>query len=153
MELTWTDADFGDVAAIVDLLTDDGLGTAREGDDLAHYEAAFRLMADEAANHLIVGRRADRIVATYHITFIRGLSRTATRRAQIEGVRVASALRGQGIGGALMRDAEGRARAAGCGLLQFTSDARRDRAHAFYADLGFVPSHVGFKKLLTADTP
>ena len=45
-----------------------------------------------------------------------------------------------------MGDAETRARAAGCALLQLTSNATRDRALAFYTRLGFTPSHIGFKR-------
>ncbi len=112
----------------------------------ATYRAAFDAMQAEAANHLIVGERNGRVVATYQITFISGLSLRATRRAQIESVRVASDLRGQRIGEALFADAEARARAAGCGLIQLTTNATRDRARAFYERLGFTPSHIGYKR-------
>ncbi len=57
-------------------------------------------------------------------------------------------MRGQGIGTQLMEEAERRARAAGCTLLQLTTNASRDRAQSFYEGLGFLPTHVGYKKLL-----
>lgn len=40
------------------------------------------------------------------------------------------------------------ARKAGCFRLQLTSNKARTRAHAFYARLGFVASHEGFKLFL-----
>jgi GNAT superfamily N-acetyltransferase len=48
----------------------------------------------------------------------------------------------------LLADAEARARAAGCTLLQLTSNATRQDALRFYEAQGFVASHVGFKKAL-----
>ena len=53
----------------------------------------------------------------------------------------------QGIGAALMADAEARARAGGAGLLQFTTNRQRDRAQAFYRRMGFVDSHIGFSHM------
>ena len=137
-----------DVAAVVALLADDALGRTREGADLAPYLAAFDAMTAEGANLLIVGEDGGRVAACYQITFITGLSLKATRRAQIEGVRVAPDLRGRGHGAALIADAEARARDAGCALLQFTTNAARRDAHRFYERLGFTPSHIGYKKAL-----
>ncbi|MDP2084285.1 MAG: GNAT family N-acetyltransferase [Gemmobacter sp.] len=144
----WRLATRGDVAAVVALLADDALGTTRESADLAPYLAAYDAMQDEAGNQLIVGEADGRVVATYQLTFISGLSLKATRRAQVESVRVAADLRSRGIGAALMADAEARARAAGCGLIQLTTNRDRAQAHAFYVREGYQPSHVGFKKPL-----
>ena len=146
MTIEWRLAVRADVPAVLALLRDDQLGAGREQGDLARYHAAFDTMQSEGANHLIVGLRDDVVIATYQITFISGLSLRAARRAQVESVRVSSELRGHGIGAALMGDAETRARAAGCALLQLTSNATRDRALAFYTRLGFTPSHIGFKR-------
>ncbi|KRS13128.1 acetyltransferase [Roseovarius atlanticus] len=135
-----------DVAAVVALLSDDMLGQGREGADLAHYEAAFARMQSEGNNQLIVGEDdAGRIVASYQITFISGLSLRAARRAQVESVRVAGHLRGQGVGEAMFEDAKARARAAGCTLMQLTMNTGRKDANRFYERLGFVASHTGFK--------
>ena len=145
---TFRIADRSDVGAVVALLADDALGKAREQPDLAPYLAAYDAMQAEGANHLIVGTIGRDIVACYQITFISGLSLSAARRAQIEGVRVAASHRGQNIGTALIRDAEARARAAGCTLLQFTTNRARSDAHRFYDRLGFTASHIGYKKSL-----
>jgi GNAT superfamily N-acetyltransferase len=138
-----------DVAAVVALLADDDLGATRETGALSGYLAAYDAMRAEGTNHLIVGERAGKIAATYQITFITGLSLRATRRAQLESVRVRADLRGQGIGAALIADAEARARGAGCALIQLTSNATRDRARRFYERLGFTASHIGFKRDLS----
>lgn len=144
----WRHATAKDIPAVMALLADDKLGATRESADPAAYIAAFKAMQDEGANHLIVGTRDDQVVACYQITFISGLSLTATRRAQIEGVRVCHSLRGQGVGAALMQDAEARAHAAGCRLVQLTSNATRADVHRFYTGQGYQPSHIGFKKPL-----
>ena len=135
-----------DVADVVALLRDDALGAGRETATQDDYLAAFDRMQAEGANHLIVGEIDGRVVATYQITFISGLSLRAARRAQIESVRVEADLRGQKIGEALFADAETRARAADCRLMQLTTNASRDRAQAFYDRLGFTASHVGYKR-------
>ena len=137
-----------DVPAIITLLADDVLGQARESADPAPYLAAFDAMQAEGGNALIVGEQDGRVVATYQLTLISGLSLSAARRAQVEAVRVDASLRGQGAGAALMADAEARARAGGATLIQLTSNASRKDAHRFYERLGYAPRHLGFKKPL-----
>jgi ribosomal protein S18 acetylase RimI-like enzyme len=58
---------------------------------------------------------------------------------------VASGLRGQGIGEALVREAIERARRHGCRIVQLTTDRSRADAHRFYERLGFEATHVGMK--------
>ena len=146
--MRWRPATRADVPQVVGLLADDDLGARREVADIAPYLAAFDAMQAEGNNTLIVGEQDGAIVATYQLTFISGLSLRAARRAQVESVRVAAALRSTGIGALLMADAEARARAAGCRLIQLTTNRDRLRAHAFYERLGYAPSHIGFKKPL-----
>jgi GNAT superfamily N-acetyltransferase len=138
-----------DVPAVVALLTEDALGASREGQELEPYLLAFDRMLAEAGNTLIVGVREGRVIATYQLTFISGLSLRATRRAQVESVRVAADLRGQGIGAEMLADAEMRARAAGCRLMQLTMHQSRTDTARFYERLGFTPSHIGYKRELT----
>ncbi|MCC0065105.1 MAG: GNAT family N-acetyltransferase [Defluviimonas sp.] len=147
--IRFREASRADVPAVVALLADDALGTTREGTDLGAYLAAFDAMRAEGGNTLVVGADDGRIVATYQLTFISGLSLRASRRAQVESVRVATDRRGQGIGAAMFADAEARARAAGCRLMQLTMNASRSDARRFYERLGFTPSHIGFKRDLT----
>lgn len=61
---------------------------------------------------------------------------------------VAEAVRGGGIGAALVAAAERRLRERGCGLVEVTSNARRERAHAFYERLGYERTSFRFAKTL-----
>lgn len=151
MSVTFRHARRGDVAGIVAMLADDALGATREAvGDLEPYLAAFDRMQQSELNRVFVGEDVrGRLVATYQLAILDGLSHRAGRRAQIESVRVASDLRGQGIGHLLMADAEARAVEAGCAMMQLTTQNGRAQAHAFYEAQGYVGSHKGYKKTLT----
>ncbi len=152
MELSFREAREADLPAVIALLADDILGQGRE--DAATpldpaYLAAFREMQAQGGNRLILveaelgGTR--RIVGCLQFVVLPGVSLKGTRRAQVEGVRVASDLRGSGLGRRLFEHVIDLARAEGCGLLQLTADASRSETHRFYESLGFTASHLGFK--------
>jgi ribosomal protein S18 acetylase RimI-like enzyme len=61
---------------------------------------------------------------------------------------VAEGLRGQGLGTALVAEAEKRLAAKGCGLIEVTSNTRRLRAHAFYERQGYERTSYRFAKTL-----
>lgn len=137
-----------DVPAIVRLLADDVLGAQRERVEepvAPIYLRAFDEMAGQPGNELLVAVRDGEVIGCLQLVIIAGLSRAGMRRAQIEGVRVSSRHRGQQVGERLVTDAIARARAAGCGLVQLTSDATRIDARRFYERLGFETTHVGMK--------
>jgi GNAT superfamily N-acetyltransferase len=134
-----------DVPEIVALLADDAIGAGREGRADDAYYAAFELIAADQRNQLLVAEAGGRIVGTLQLTMIPGLSRHGMLRAQIEGVRVSSDQRGQGLGGRMIERAVEVARGQGCGLVQLTSDKRRPDAVRFYQSLGFTASHEGLK--------
>jgi len=145
------DAVEDDLAAIVGLLADDPIGATRERNDSPVPEAyvrALRAIEAQAGNQVVVAVDGGAVVGCLQLTLIPGLSRTGMTRAQIEGVRVDRAHRGAGVGEALIEYAVGRAKEAGCGLVQLTTDAARPDAHRFYARLGFEASHVGLKRAL-----
>ena len=137
-----------DLPAIVAMLADDHLGRERERPGDPAYLRAFRAMAAQGGNHLFVGVLDDAVAACAQLIFQPGLSRTGATRATIEGVRVASALRGRGLGGQMIRHCIGRARAGSAGLVQLTSDVSRTDAHRFYQRLGFDVTSVGMKLML-----
>ena len=147
-ELAFRFATQSDLAAIVALLMDDEVGESREqgGDVLApEYTKAFAQMQAMPGNRNLLAVQDGRIVGTLHLAYVPGLSRKGAKRAIVEAVRVASEMRGQNIGTALLKRAIAIARDDGCTLVQVTSDKRRKRAHLFYRRLGFEQSHEGFK--------
>lgn len=139
----------GDLPHILALLADDQLGATRESaDDLAPYERAFDAIDADPAHLLVVGELDGEVVATFQLSYLPGLSRKGSWRAQIEAVRVSGKLRGQGVGALMIEWAIGQARERGCSLVQLTTDKSRAAAHRFYERLGFVASHEGMKLTL-----
>lgn len=144
-------AGWDDLPAIVDLLNDDELGRLRNprfAEAEAEYRHAFAALVGQDDNNVVVAEIDGRIVGCYQLTFIRGLGHRGGERAQIESVRIASDLRGAGLGSELMRDAIERARRRGCFLVQLTTDQRREHTRRFYERLGFAASHHGMKLFL-----
>ncbi len=144
--IEFRDARAEDIPAIVRLLADDALGVKRESaTNLAPYQKAFAALTAQMGNAIIVGDDRGTVVACLQLMIVPGLSRMGATRAFIEGVRVAQSLRGKGVGETLVREAIERARAAGCRLVQLTSDNSRTDAHRFYERLGFKATHIGMK--------
>jgi GNAT superfamily N-acetyltransferase len=142
-----------ELPGIVRLLANDPLGAQRERFEEPlppAYADAFDAIMRQDGNQVLVAVAPgpgghDRVVGCLQLTFIPGLARLGTTRAQIEAVRVDQRHRGQGIGEALFRFAIDLAREAGCGLVQLTTDKSRPKAHRFYESLGFIASHEGMK--------
>jgi GNAT superfamily N-acetyltransferase len=142
------DATSADLPAIIALLADDETARAREDPSLPldpAYITAFHAIEADPDQHLIVAELHGEIVGTFQLSFLPGLSFRGAWRGQIEAVRIASPLRGGGLGARMIHWAIDRCRARDCKLVQLTSTSTRTRAHAFYARLGFVQSHVGMK--------
>lgn len=134
-----------DVSGIVQLLADDHIGAGRERDELDVYQTAFTAIDADPAHDLVVLDAGNSLAGTLQLTVIPGLSRGPTTRGQIEAVRIASSHRGQGLGERLLRWAFQRAEERGCGLVQLTTDRRREEARAFYERLGMTATHLGYK--------
>ncbi|MDF0695826.1 GNAT family N-acetyltransferase [Rhizobium sp. MC63] len=141
-----------DLAAIVRLLADDDLGSAREivSDPIdARYLSAFAAIEADANQMLAVASDADnQVVGCLQLSFIPGLSRTGMWRGQIESVRIARGLRGSGLGSEFIEWAIAQCAERGCGLVQLTTDKTRGDSIRFYEKLGFVASHEGLKRSL-----
>jgi GNAT superfamily N-acetyltransferase len=139
-----------DVPAIVELLADDPIGGTRESgpDGLRPYLEAFGAIDADPRQLLLVAEADGAVVATLQLSLLPGLARRGTLRAQLEAIRVHNRYRGGGLGRAMIGWAIEQARRRGCGLVQLTSDKQRTEAHRFYAELGFVASHEGFKLTL-----
>ncbi|SDK87567.1 GNAT family N-acetyltransferase [Streptomyces indicus] len=142
-----------DLPAVLALLADEDrvVDPASVVVDEAH-ERAFAAIEDDPRNEMLVlvddsdrGSGSGTIVGCAQLTYIPGLGQGGRERALVEAVRVRADRRGGGLGARLMELAVERARARGCGLMQLTSNKRRDAAHRFYERLGFTRSHEGFK--------
>ncbi len=137
-----------DLGMAVALLADDPLGREREnpGTQLhTCYSDAFAAIDRDPNQLLAVAERGGLVIGVLQVSFIPGLTRRGMWRGQIEGVRVAAAERGSGVGRAVLEWAVEECRRRGCGLVQLTSDKRRAAAHRFYEALGFQHTHQGYK--------
>lgn len=146
--LTIRDASLKDLGAVVAMLADDDKGRFREaaGDSLdPGYIDAFAAIEADPNQRLLVAEQDGTIVGTFQLSFLPGLSFKGAWRGQIEAVRVASHLRGQGVGRAMIEWAIERSRERGCRMVQLTTHKSRERAHSFYDRLGFERSHIGMK--------
>jgi GNAT superfamily N-acetyltransferase len=151
VDLVFRQATAADLPAMLRLLVDDAVAQARGGygaEVTPAVAAAFDDIARDPNNELWLGELGGEVVAMLQLTLIPGLSRGGMKRALVEAVRVRADLRSHGIGKSLMRQVEARAKAAGCGLVQLTTDRQRLDAHRFYERLGDLPSHIGMKKKL-----
>ena len=137
-----------DLPQVLQLLADDELGQLRETVQVAphdDYWRAFSAIDADPNQYMAVFEKDDNIIGCLQISFIPGLSRRGALRGQIESVRVAANVRGNGYGTLMMAWAIEKCREQGCSLVQLTSDKTRKDAQRFYQELGFVPSHEGFK--------
>jgi GNAT superfamily N-acetyltransferase len=152
IDLTYRLATEADLVGLVQLLADDELGATREQFSQplpAAYTRAFHALAADAQQELTVVEQAGELVATFQLSFIQYLTHLGGLRAQIEGVRVKAAYRGQGIGTRVFQYACQRASAKGAYVLQLTTDKQRPEAKQFYEAIGFINSHEGMKLPLT----
>lgn len=137
-----------DLPEIVRMLADDELGRKRERFENplpTCYYAAFEQINGNPTFELVVAEMEGRIVGTFQLIFIPSISFQGGLRAQVESVRVESALRGQGIGKRMMQWAIERARQRGAVVFQLTTHNTRTDAHRFYERLGFKGTHLGMK--------
>jgi GNAT superfamily N-acetyltransferase len=150
-DIVLRDARRDEVPVIVRLLADDHLGAGREvaAEPLPQgYYDAFDWIAADPSNRLLVAERDGDVVGTLQITFVRGLSKVGAWLMLIEAVRIASHLRGQGLGRRIVGAAIEIARAHGCRSVELASHKGRTDAQRFYEQLGFEKSHIGMKLAL-----
>jgi GNAT superfamily N-acetyltransferase len=151
MPLTFRSIRRDDVPLIVAMLADDPLGATRERfeDPLPDcYWRAFAAIERTPSVDILVAELDGAVVGCLQLAFTPGLARQGMTRAQIEAVRVAGSHRGRRIGEAMIEEAIRRARTAGCGLIELTTDKQRPDAHRFYERLGFQATHEGMKLVL-----
>jgi len=148
MQLVFRKALLADIPDLVSMLSDDELGALREDSSRPlnqKYLQAFSEIDSDANNELTVVESDDEVVGMLQLTFIPYLTYIGSWRCLVEGVRVHSDHRGQGLGAKFLQWAIERARERDCGIVQLTSDKKRPSALRFYESLGFEATHEGFK--------
>jgi ribosomal protein S18 acetylase RimI-like enzyme len=136
-----------DVVAIVAMLADDPLGSARERLETPlpqSYFQAFEAVDRDPNIQLVVAQDGEaNVVGCLQLCILPGLSSQGAPRALIEDVRVAAACRSRGIGEQMVQWAVAAARDRRCRLVELLTHHTRTDAQRFYVRLGFSPSHVG----------
>ena len=137
-----------DLPAIIALLDDDDLSRGREDASLPldpRYIAALEAISADPNQMQVVADLDGRVVGTMQLSFLAGIAFRGGWRGQIEAVRIARDLRGQGLGGQMIEWAVDRCRERDCAMAQLTSKLDRVDAHRFYERMGWKKSHAGFK--------
>ena len=109
---------------------------------LPEAERLFARFARYPDYTLYVAEIGGHIVGTFALLIMDNLGHLGAPSAIVEDVMVDPARHGQGIGQAMMRFAVRCARDKRCYKLMLSSNAKRERAHAFYESLGF--KHHGY---------
>lgn len=148
LNIKYREATESDLEALVTLLSDDELGSKREDSSKPlnpKYRLALQHIIKDSNNELIVFDIEGQVAGMLQLTYTPYLTHIGSWRCLIEGVRVSTAYRGQGIGEQMFKWAINRATEKSCNLVQLTSDKSRPDAIRFYQKLGFTATHEGFK--------
>jgi N-acetylglutamate synthase-like GNAT family acetyltransferase len=137
------DARRGDADEIVELIAD--LGHAMTVEAVRERIG----MLEQSDCPQIVAARDDRLIGLCGLHIMSAIHRPRPV-GRITILEVAPDCRRQGIGRTLVEAAEQRLRAAGCGLIEVTSNERLVEAHGFYHRLGYEHTSKRFAKDLQA---
>ncbi len=118
-----------------------------DGDVLPVAEATriFHRFDDYPDYTLYVAEEDGAIVGSFALLIMDNLGHLGAPSGIVEDVVVDPALHGRGIGQAMMRFAVARCREKRCYKLMLSSNAKRERAHAFYEQLGFERHGYSFR--------
>ena len=94
---------------------------------------------------LYVAEQDQVIVGTFALLVMDNLGHLGAPSAIVEDVMVAPDRHRNGIGRDMMRFAIDTAKAKGCYKMMLSSNVRRERAHAFYEQLGFTRHGYSFR--------
>jgi GNAT superfamily N-acetyltransferase len=109
-------------------------------------EAARRLGKLRSSDYVVfVGVRDGRVVGFVSLHSVNGLH-SSSPACYLMGLVTRSTMHGQGIGKALLGEAEKWARELGCDRVTLTSATHRTAAHAFYERRGFPETGRRFAK-------
>lgn len=130
-----------DAAAVASLLAE--LGYPWTPEVVAERLAALNAVGNTA----LVAQRGDDVVGVLTLSVMLVLHRPRPV-GRISAFVVNERCRGQGIGRTMVAAAERHLAGRGCGLVEVTSNRRREEAHAFYERLGYERTSYRFAKPL-----
>lgn len=108
-------------------------------------EYIFARFAHYPDYRLYVAEIDRQIVGSFALMIMDNLGHLGAPSAIVEDVVVDPAVHSRGIGQAMMQFALETAREKGCYKLVLSSNAKRERAHAFYESLGFERHGYSFR--------
>ncbi len=131
-----------------------------DADDVAHllsvlgypcdfHDAGERISSifDNPRQALVVAHRKGMVCGLVALDFMYYLP-LGTTTCRVTALVVAPDAQGMGVGRALLKEAEVRARVGGAARIELTSGSQRVDAHAFYRACGYNDSSVRFVKPL-----
>jgi GNAT superfamily N-acetyltransferase len=136
-----TEADLGGVLALYGQPDLDNGITLSPADGAA----IFARFARYPSYTLYVADMDGAIIGTFALLVMDNLGHLGAPSAIVEDVAVDPRHQSKGIGAAMMAFAVDRAREADCYKVMLSSNARRERAHAFYESIGFVRHGFSFR--------
>lgn len=117
--------------------------------DISDASERISAIAANERQALVVARRDGAVCGLIALDFMYYLP-LGTTTCRVTALVVTPTAQGLGIGRALLKDAERRARAGGAARIELSSGSQRTEAHAFYRACGYKDSSVRFVKLLGA---
>ena len=149
--LLFREAITADLPAIIALHEADtlgGHGDAWTPENRPAYEAAFEKLLSDLRETVWVAELDGDVVGSMIATTLVELTGRGKPHVLFRSIQVSARFRSQGIGAAMMAFAESEAKRQGAVVAELTSNTKRKDAHRFYARLGYLQSHLGFKKKL-----
>ena len=145
MDLEIRKATESDLPAVLRLYAQPGMDSGR----VLTVEAATQILRRMATypDYAVYVASADNgsVVGTFALLVMDNLAHMGAPSAVVEDICVEERLRGQVIGRAMMHFVMELARQRGCYKLALSSNAARERAHAFYRSLGFEQHGLSFR--------
>lgn len=104
---------------------------------IEHAWARFLALEANPMHQMYIAQSRERVVGTFAVIFVGGISHGARDSCIVEDVVVAPDVQGQRIGRKMMDFALSLCVARDCYKLVLSSHVNREKAHAFYEGLGF----------------
>jgi GNAT superfamily N-acetyltransferase len=142
MNLTYRAADEGDVAVLLQLYQQ--LSSGHSALSESRLRELIRRIATYPDYTVYLALDGDQVVGTFALLIMDALGDRLAPAGVVEDVVVDSAVRGRGIGKAMMKFALEKCRNAGCYKMALSSNINRPEAHRFYESLGFEKHGYSF---------